>query len=79
MVLLKNLQRKNIKKFLLIKMSKRLTNKEFIEKVKEIHSDEYDYYLAEYNGYDIKTKIICHHKGVFGKERGFFCKHPICI
>ena len=37
--------------------SKKLTTKEFIERVKKIHNDEYDYSQIEYIGFDNKIKI----------------------
>jgi len=46
-------------------MGKKLTNKEFIEKAKEIHGDKYDYSLTEYIGATNKVKIICKEHGVF--------------
>ena len=46
-------------------MSKKKTNYEFIEEIKKIHGDEYDYSLVEYNGAYSIIKIICPEHGVF--------------
>jgi len=37
----------------------------FLEKVKKIHSDKYDYSLVEYKNAKIKIKIICPEHGIF--------------
>ena len=44
---------------------KALTNKEFIQKAKEIHGDKYDYSLVEYKNARTKVKIICPIHGIF--------------
>jgi len=44
---------------------KRLTTKQFIEKVKSIHKDKYDYSLVEYKNNKTKVKIICPVHGPF--------------
>jgi hypothetical protein len=46
-------------------MPKTSTTKEFIEKVKLIHGDRYDYSLTEYVNWNIKVKIVCKIHGVF--------------
>lgn len=45
--------------------TKKLNNKEFIEKAKEIHDDKYDYSKVEYKGNKIKVCIICPVHGEF--------------
>ena len=44
---------------------KKLTTEDFIEKVKEIHGDKYDYSLVEYKSKREKVKIICKEHGMF--------------
>jgi len=41
------------------------TNISFLNRVKEIHGNRYDYSLVEYINYDFKIKIICPIHGVF--------------
>lgn len=41
------------------------TTETFIEKAKLIHGDKYDYSKTVYNGYDVKTTIICPIHGEF--------------
>ena len=40
-------------------------NIDFIEKCKNVHHDNYDYSLVEYNGNHKKVKIICKKHGIF--------------
>lgn len=59
-------------------MPKKLTKEEFIERSRAIHGDKYDYSLVEYQGKDIKVKIICPIHGVFEQTpnnhmHGFGC------
>ena len=56
--------------------SLRFTLKDFIEKAKEVHKNEYDYNLSQYEGYDTPTKIICHSIDKNGKEHGIFLQSP---
>lgn len=44
---------------------KALTDKEFIQKAKEVHGDKYDYSLVEYKNARTKVKIICPIHGIF--------------
>ena len=44
---------------------KKLTTEDFVEKVKSIHGDKYDYSLVEYKNNKTKVKIICPEHGVF--------------
>jgi predicted nucleic acid-binding Zn-ribbon protein len=46
-------------------MSKKLTTNQFIEKVKAVHGDKYDYSLVEYKNARTKVKIICPIHGMF--------------
>jgi len=46
-------------------MGKKLTTQEFIEKVKAIHGNRYDYSLVNYRGAHKKINIICLKHGVF--------------
>ena len=46
------------------------STKEFIEKVKTIHDDKYDYSLVEYKNMKTKVKIICPIHGVFEQQAG---------
>ena len=54
----------------------KLTQEEFIQKVKEIHGDRYDYSKVEYVNYSTKICIICHEKDEFGEEHGEFWITP---
>ena len=53
-----------------------LTTEEFIEKVKEVHGDKYDYSKVEYKDMNTKVCIICHEKDEFGDEHGEFWQTP---
>ena len=44
------------------------TTKKFIEKVKKIHGDTYDYSLVDYKNNNTKIKIICSIHGVFEQQ-----------
>jgi len=46
-------------------MPQKLTNKQFIEKAKKIHSDKYDYSLVNYINNRTKIKIICPIHSIF--------------
>ena len=46
-------------------MSKKLTQEEFIEKVKKVHGNKYDYSKAIYTNSLIQTKIVCFKHGSF--------------
>lgn len=46
-------------------MSKKLTQSEFIARVREVHGNKYDYSKAVYNGKDKKVCIICSEHGEF--------------
>lgn len=49
---------------------KRLTNKEFVQKLISIHGNKYDYKLIEYVNSRTKVIIICHKHGQFEKVAG---------
>ena len=57
-------------------MAKKLTQEEFIQKVKEIHGDRYDYSKVEYVNYSTKICVIYHKKDEFGEEHGEFWITP---
>ena len=57
-------------------MAKKLTQEEFIQKVKEVHGDRYDYSKVEYINYSTKICIICHEKDEFGEVHGEFWVTP---
>ena len=46
------------------------TNKEFIEKAREVHGDKYDYSKVEYDGNKTKVCIICPQHGEFWQSAG---------
>ena len=46
-------------------MSKKLTQKEVLERFKKVHGDEYDYSLVEYEGANNKVNIRCFLHGSF--------------
>ena len=48
----------------------RLTTEQFIEKVKDVHNDKYNYFLIEYKNVKTKVKIICPTHGVFEQTPG---------
>ena len=48
----------------------RRSNEEYIEKVKRVHGDKYDYSLVEHHHWDSKIKIICAEHGVFEQRSG---------
>jgi len=49
-------------------MSKNITTKEFINRAKKVHKDEYDYSKVEYKNSRIKVCIICPMHGEFWQE-----------
>ena len=51
--------------FLKISISKTYTNDEYIEKVKELHKDIYEYTQTEYNGIYNKINVLCKEHGLF--------------
>jgi len=52
------------------KRKQQYTTKQFVKKVKSIHSKKYDYSLVEYNNNLTKIKIICPIHGVFEQRPG---------
>jgi very-short-patch-repair endonuclease len=62
-------------------LSKKKTNKEFIEQSEKIYKYKYDYSLSEYTTSKIKVKIICKKHGVFEQRPNDHfngCGCPIC-
>lgn len=59
-------------KNVLNKMSRRLTNEDFINKSKSIHGKKYDYSLVEYINNETKVCIICPLHGVFFQKPKHF-------
>lgn len=43
----------------------KLTKKEVLKQFKKVHKDKYDYSLVNYDGDNVKVKIICKEHGVF--------------
>jgi very-short-patch-repair endonuclease/predicted transcriptional regulator len=58
--------------------NKKLTTKEFIERVELAHGDKYDYSLIEYKNSFTKVKVICYEHGVFYKEAKSLSKGVGC-
>lgn len=54
----------------------RITNEIFLERVKKIHGDKYDYSKVNYIDAHTKVCIICHEKDMFGEEHGEFWVAP---
>lgn len=52
------------------------SQEEVLKAFENAHHDKYDYSEFVYNGYDVKSKIICHKKGRSGKEHGAFYQTP---
>lgn len=57
-------------------MAKKLTQEEFIQKVKKIHGNHYDYSKVIYVNNQTKICVICHEKDEFGEEHGEFWITP---
>lgn len=51
--------------FTKISMSKTYTNNEYIQKIKEIHQNIYDYTKTEYNGIYNEINVLCKDHGIF--------------
>ena len=63
-------------------MAKKLNTQEFIEKVKLVHNDKYDYTMVNYINTTTKINIICKEHGIFsqrpdGHTQGRGC--PKCV
>lgn len=50
---------------------RKLDSKEFIQKLKEVHKNKYDYSLSEYNGFHDNIIIICKTHGKFSQKASF--------
>ena len=59
-------------------MTKKLTNDQFIEKVKRVHGDKYDYSKVNYQGVRSKVTIICPKHGEFQILAGNLLKGSGC-
>lgn len=49
--------------------NRKKTQEEFLNEVKDVHGELYDYSLSQYNGFEAKLTIIC-------KRHGEFCQTP---
>lgn len=56
-----------------------LSNEEFIERVKLIHGDKYDYSLVDYTHNMDKIKIICHEHGIFEQRASGHLSGKRCL
>ena len=57
---------------------KKMTNKEFIQKAKQVHGDKYDYDNSIYDGLKKDVKIICPKHGEFTTKAGIHLKGFNC-
>lgn len=55
-----------------------LSKEEFIERLKTLFGDAYDYSLVEYGGYKVPVKLICPEHGVFEKQAGMLLAGKGC-
>lgn len=55
-----------------------LSREEFIERLKALFGDAYDYSLVEYGGYKAPVKLICPEHGVFEKQAGMLLAGKGC-
>lgn len=58
--------------------SLQLSKEEFIERLKTLFGDAYDYSLVEYGGYKAPVKLICPEHGVFEKQAGMLLAGKGC-
>lgn len=68
----------NRKSPFVLRMSKKLTQEEFIRRAREVHGDKYDYSKVEYRNYDTKVCIICPEHGAFLKRAGMHLRGQGC-
>ena len=54
------------------------TTEQYIEKVKEVHGDKYDYSLVRYEGNKEKIQIICPEHGIFWQHAGAHLRGSQC-
>lgn len=59
--------------------NKRKTTEGFIEEMKQIHGDKYDYSKVNYINNHEKICLICHEKNILGEEHGEFWITPTKI
>ena len=57
---------------------KKLTQEEFLTKVKIIHGDLYDYSMVKYAGMPHKIQVICREHGEFSTQAGNFSRGSGC-
>ena len=60
-------------------MAKTLTSKEFLERVKSIHGDKYDYSEVDFKGTKVNVKIICPVHGAFQQKASGHLEGKGCI
>ena len=56
----------------------RLSNDEFIQRCKDVHSERYDYSKTEYVNSRVKVDIICKTHGIFSQNAGFHMEGGGC-
>ena len=59
-------------------MSRKLTQKEVLDRFKKVHGDEYDYSLVEYGNNRTDVIIICHKHGEFQQKHFNHAKGSGC-
>lgn len=57
-------------------MSRKKTTEEFVQQIKDLYGDVYDYSKVKYNGNKVPVCIICHKKDKNGMEHGEFWPTP---
>ena len=68
----------NRKSPFVLRMSKKLTQEEFLKRAHEVHGDKYDYSKVNYVKYDTHVCIICPIHGEFFKQAGLHLKGAGC-
>ena len=53
---------------------KKLTQEEFLTKIKITHGDLYDYSMVKYGGMTHKIQVICREHGEFSTQDGNFSR-----
>lgn len=59
-------------------MRQKITTSDYIEKLKKVHGDKYDYSLVEYNGDKSKVKILCSSHGTFEQRADVHLRGSNC-
>lgn len=57
-------------------MPRKKTLEEFILDSEKVHGNKYDYSEVDYQGCNVKVKIFCREKDVFGVQHGYFFQTP---